>query len=340
MSRLDSVVHGLLLLTVGKLLVVLARDLRSALECFAETRVIPSGLNTMNMRRGIISAYIVCGTFLIAHIVNAVIAEALSVPVGLAPLSTAVDREAEVRAAVPAMVERIRTSGLFLLPPDPLGMSTSPTGIAGVAGTLSSRAPLNLSSKLKLLGVVIGDHEGVSAIVEELSSKRQLFFRLHEEIPDAGEISEIRRDGIVVRQGDQQELLQLAASQTEQVPPAPIAAASSAVSAPGSPVRTVLDRREVEQAMGDLPKLLSQARAVPYLVNGAMNGFRLDFVAPSSFYEKIGLKYGDVLQQVNGVDIRDPGTMLTLFQQLRNETTVKLNVLRNNQRTAMTFDIR
>src|SRR5688500_10815656 len=104
----------------------------------------------MNMRRGIISAFIVCGTFLIAHIVNAVIAEALSVPIGLVPLSTAADREAEVRAAVPAMVERIRTSGLFPLPPDPLGMSTA---AGGVAGMVSSRAPLNLSSKLKLLGV-------------------------------------------------------------------------------------------------------------------------------------------------------------------------------------------
>jgi general secretion pathway protein C len=188
--------------------------------------------------------------------------------------------------------------------------------------------------------VVIGDREGVSAIVEELSSKRQLFFKLHDQIPDVGEISEIRRDGIVVRQGDQQELLELAASQIQKPPSTPITAAPAIVPTPGLPVRTVLDRREVEQAMGDVPKLLSQARAVPYLVNGAMNGFRLDFIAPSSFYEKIGLKYGDVLQQVNGVDIRDPGTMLTLFQQLRNEKTVKLDVLRNNQRTAMTFDIR
>jgi general secretion pathway protein C len=199
---------------------------------------------------------------------------------------------------------------------------------------------LNLASKLKLLGVVIGDHEGVSAIVEELSSKRQLFFRLHDQIPDAGEISEIRRDGIVVRQGDQQELLELATSQIEKPPSAPVTVSSPIAPVPGSPVRTVLDRRYVEQTMGDLPKLLSQARAVPYMVNGAMNGFRLDFIAPSSFYEKIGLKYGDVLQQVNGVDMRDPGTMLTLFQQLRNEKTVKLDVLRNNQRTAMTFDIR
>ena len=288
----------------------------------------------MNMRRGIIFAYVICGTFLVAHIINAVIAEALSVPGGLVRPSPASDREADASITPPVIVEHIRTSGLFPLPPDPLGMST-----AG-SGTPPSRAPLNLASKLKLLGVVIGDHEGVSAIVEELSSKRQLFFRLHDQILDVGEISEIRRDGMVVRQGDQQELLELATSQIEKPPSAPVPAGSAVAPVPGSPVRTVLDRRDVEQAMGDLPKLLSQARAVPYLVNGAMNGFRLDFIAPSSFYEKIGLKYGDVLQQVNGVDIRDPGTMLTLFQQLRNEKTVKLDVLRNNQRTAMTFDIR
>ena len=288
----------------------------------------------MTIRRSIIFAYVMCATFLVAHIINAVIAEALSVPAGLVRPSPGSDREAEVRASVPAMVEHIRTSGLFPLPPDPLDIST--------AGSVPppSRAPLNLASKLKLLGVVIGDHEGVSAIVEELASKRQLFFRLHDQIPDVGEISEIRRDGMVVRQGDQQEFLELAASQIERPPSAPTPAGSAVAPAPASPVRTVLDRRDVEQAMGDLPKLLSQARAVPYLVNGAMNGFRLDFIAPSSFYEKIGLKYGDVLQQVNGVEIRDPGTMLTLFQQLRNERAVKLDVLRNNQRTTMNFEIR
>lgn len=288
----------------------------------------------MNMRRGIIFAYVMCGTFLVAHIINAVIAEALSVPVGLVRPSPAPDREVEVRASVPAMVEHIRTSGLFPLPPDPLGMSTTGTG------SPLSRAPLNLASKLKVLGVVIGDRGGVSAIVEELSSKHQLFLRLHDQMSEVGEISEIRRDGIVVSQGDQQEFLELATSEIERPPSAPVTAGAAGVPMPGSPVRRVLDRRDVEQAMGDLPKLLSQARAVPYLVNGAMNGFRLDYIAPSSFYEKIGLKYGDVLQQVNGVNIRDPGTMLTLFQQLRNEKTVKLDVLRNNQRTAMTFDIR
>ena len=288
----------------------------------------------MNIRRAIMFAYVICATFIVAHIINAVIAEALSVPAGLVRPSPASDQGTDASASVPALVEHIRASGLFPLPMDPLGI-----GATG-SGSLPSRAPLNLASKLALLGVVMGDLGGVSVIVEELSSKHQLFFRLHDHIPDVGEISEIRRDGMVVRLGDQQEFLGLAASQIEKPLMVPVPVGSAVVPVPGSPIRKVLDRREVEQAMGDLPKLLTQARAVPYLVNGAINGFRLDFIAPSSFYEKIGLKYGDVLQQVNGVEIRDPGTMLTLFQQLRNEKTVKLDVLRNNQRTAMTYDIR
>ncbi len=289
----------------------------------------------MTIRRSIIFAYILCGTFLVAHIINAVIAEALSVRSGLGRPSSGSDQEAHVKTSVPAMIEQIRKSGLFPLPPDPVSVNA-----AGTSASLPPRVPLNLASKLKLLGVVMGDHEGVSAIVEELSSKRQLFFRLHDHIPDIGEISEIRRDGMVVRQGDQQELLELAASQIEKPPATPAPGASAVAPKPASPTRTVLDRRVVEQAMDDLPKLLSQARAVPNLVNGAMNGFRLDYIAPSSFYETIGLKYGDILQQVNGVDIRDPSTILTLFQQLRNERAVKLDVLRNNQRTTMNFEIR
>ncbi len=289
----------------------------------------------MTIRRGIIFAYILCGTFLVAHIINAVIAEALSVPSGSVRPSPGSDREGEAKTSASAMIESIQKSGLFPLPPDPVSASATGSGAPP-----PPRVPLNLASKLKLLGVVMGDHEGVSAIVEELSSKRQLFFRLHDHIPDIGEISEIRRDGMVVRQGDQQELLELAASQIEKPPATPAPGASAVTQAPASPTRTVLDRRIVEQAMDDLPKLLSQARAVPNLVNGAMNGFRLDYIAPSSFYEKIGLKYGDILQQVNGVDIRDPSTILTLFQQLRNERAVKLDVLRNNQRTTMNFEIR
>jgi general secretion pathway protein C len=290
----------------------------------------------MTSRRAIILVLVLGVTFLIAHTINAVIAEALFVSPGVA-LPRTVDQDASATRSPSALADQVRMSGLFPLPQDPVNLAegSASGGIPGVP----MRQPLNLASKLKLLGVVVGDRGGVSAIVEELAGKRQLFFRLHDQIPDIGEIADIQRSGILVRQGNQQEFLPLSTG-LEGAPTAQVVSTGPPAAVAGGQIKKVLDRREVEQALNDLPKLLSQARAAPVLANGAITGFRMDYIAPSSFYEKIGLRYGDVLKQVNGVEIKDPGTMLSLFQQLRNENSVKLDILRNNQRTTMMFDIR
>lgn len=282
--------------------------------------------------------YLAGASFLIAHTINAVIAEALLVPTGSPVSSAHFDAGPPVGGSATTLAEQVRTSGLFPLPSDPTARVQENSGTAVAPGI--PRQPLNLAAKVKLLGVVMGDHGGVSAIVEMVSSKQQLFTRLHEQIPDVGQVIEIRRDGIVVRQDGQQELLELNGVLGDK-PPMPAASVKPVVqTAPGAPVRKAVDRREVDQALNDLPKLLSQARAAPLMLDGVMRGFRLDYIAPGSFYEKIGLQLGDVLKQVNGVEIKDPGTMLTLFQQLRNEASVKLDIIRNNQRTTMAYEIR
>ena len=290
----------------------------------------------MTARRAIILVFLLGVTFLIAHTINAVIAEALFIPPGVA-LPRTVDQDASAIRSPSALAEQVRMSGLFPLPQD--AVNVAEPGAQGSIGGIPTRQPLNLASKLKLLGVVMGDRGGVSAIVEELAGKRQLFFRLHDQIPEIGELADIQRNGILVRQGSQQEFLPLSTG-LEGAPTAQTVSTGPPAAIAGGQIKKVLDRREVEQALNDLPKLLSQARAAPVLANGAITGFRLDYIAPSSFYEKIGLRYGDILKQVNGVEIKDPGTMLSLFQQLRNEKSVKLDILRNNQRTTMMFDIR
>ncbi len=287
----------------------------------------------MTARRTIIAFYLVGTAFFIAHTVNAVIAEALLVPSGFPATLRSAALDPAAGRSPSAIAEQVLHSHLFPLPPEAM---TSPGG--GPAASVV-RQPLNLASKMKLLGVVMSDRGGMSAIVEMLASKQQMFFRLHDQIPDIGELSEVRRNGIVVRQGTQEELLEMITGQPENAP-TPVAVQAPTAAAPGAPIRKSIDKREVDQALNDLPKLLSQARAVPVMANGAMSGFRMDYIAPGSFYEKIGLQYGDVLKQVNGVEIKDPGTMLTLFQQLRNERTVKLDILRNNQRTTMAYEIR
>lgn len=291
-------------------------------------------LGDQPVRRLTIGAYLVVGALLIAHGVNAFVAAALALPPADAAAPQSAPTAIPVAFVPQQWVDQIQSSGLFLLPAAPLGMS----GVPGTASQTPVRASLGVANKLRLLGVVLGSERGVFAIVEELATKRQVLYRLHDQIPDLGEVSAIRRDGLVIRSGDQEELLELS---TTDKPPTPVVTAGSPASTtPGIPIKKVIDRREVEAAMADLPKLLTQARAVPFMVNGAPNGYRMDYIAPASFYEKIGIQYGDVLQRVNGVDVRDPSTMLSLFQQLKNERTVKVDMVRNNQKATMTFELR
>lgn len=291
-------------------------------------------ISHQQLRRIILLICLIAGTLLVSHSINALVADALYL-VPEHPIGSAGDESILPTSSYEPTqeAEAVRSSGLFLLPATPQGL-TKQDGAAGPV----VRASLGAAARMRLIGVVLGDQRGVFAIVEELSSKRQSLYRLHDQIPDLGEVSEIRRDGMVIRQGNLEELLELAWSEKPPVvagtTPAPQPQASAA------PVRKVIDRREVELAMSDLPKLLTQARAAPNMVNGAIQGFRLDYVAPASFYEKIGVQAGDILQRVNGVDIRDPSTMLSLLQQLKNERVVKLDLVRNNQPSTVTYELR
>lgn len=296
-----------------------------------------------HMRRIGLFICLVGSGLLIAHSINAFVADALYViPThSMGSVETRSTGSSLLASYSPTQaVEDVRSSGLFVLPAAPQ------SGVANANGRGPSgvpvRASLGLAARMRLLGIVFGEQRGVFAIVEELASKQQMLYRVHDQVLDLGEVSEIRRNGILVRQGDLEELLELALSERPPVPGGSTGTTPSSVQQPtaGVPLRKVVDRREVEQAMSDLPKLLSQARAAPHMVNGSVNGFRLDYIAPASFYEKIGVQTGDVLQRVNGVDIRDPSTMLNLLQQLKNEQIVKLDMLRNNQRSTITYELR
>ncbi|MDH5669491.1 MAG: hypothetical protein OEY86_15945 [Nitrospira sp.] len=300
----------------------------------------------------ILFSAIAASGILLAHSINAFVADALTVAPEL--LISAQDTDSSgspqpVSYSPAHYAEDVRRSGLFVLPP-PSQESREPGGSAGAPNHGKPGAPVRASlgaaAKIRLIGVVMGDQQGVFAVVEDQSSKTQTLYRLHDHISDLGEVADIKRNAIIIRQGNLEELVELASpnkpatADTNAAKPGSPTAGSPHSAGIGPPLKQVVDRREVEQAMNNLPQLMTQARAVPNMVNGSINGFRLDYIAPSSFYEKIGVKTGDVLQRVNGVDIRDPGTILSLLQQLKNEEVVKMDIIRNNQRSTVTYELR
>jgi general secretion pathway protein C len=209
-------------------------------------------------------------------------------------------------------------------------------------------APLDLP--LILIGTGTGDGANSFAVLEDRTTREQQVYRLRDMVRDGAILAKVERNQVVLRLGTQEQILAIYSDGTEDVsPPGPGAGvgtppATDAVATAGirqvQPNQWVLDKQEVNAALGNLSQLLTKARVVPNFVDGKPNGFKIMSIAPDSLYAKIGLQNGDVLQQINGVEIKDPENFMRVFQQLKDEPRIALDFVRNNRRESFNYEIR
>jgi general secretion pathway protein C len=102
----------------------------------------------------------------------------------------------------------------------------------------------------------------------------------------------------------------------------------------------VVSESDVDDALSNLPVLLTQLRAVPYFKNGQAVGLRLFAIKSGSLFEKIGLKNGDILETINGNQLGDFSQALKLFEQLKSERSLRLVLERNRQPITYNYVIR
>lgn len=98
-------------------------------------------------------------------------------------------------------------------------------------------------------------------------------------------------------------------------------------------------RELITDQFADLGTLSRQVRVTPHTIQGTPSGFRLTRLRPG-LLQRIGLINGDVLQRVNGLDINSPEEALKAYQAVQSETTVRLEILRRNSPTTLTYEIR
>jgi type II secretion system protein C len=185
-----------------------------------------------------------------------------------------------------------------------------------------------------LIGTVEGEHFS-GAVLEDKSG--QAFYRIQQKLPDGSSLVKVTRDKVSIRRSDGV-LVNLQVEDTKIV--------IQQSSMGGSSVRRlgdgkfVVDQKEVLASTENMSQILTQARALPFQENGKTVGFRISEITPGSIYEKIGLLNGDVIQRVNSQDVDDPAKFFQLYQGLRNERSIAIDLLRGGQRQTLNYDIR
>lgn len=101
----------------------------------------------------------------------------------------------------------------------------------------------------------------------------------------------------------------------------------------------VIDRAEIDAAIANLDKLYTQIRAVPHFKEGKPDGLKLLSVKKDSVFAKLGLKRGDILQRINGMEL-DIKKGLEIFNQLKTETNIAIDVERGGAKQSLEYEIR
>ena len=192
------------------------------------------------------------------------------------------------------------------------------------------------ASAYLLIGTVEGE-QFAGAVLQDATGA-QVFCRLHQKLPDGSQVTAVKRDRVKLRRADGGELEIQLVDDTKivNVPSNPAAGGVQKV----SDGRYVVDQRAIASSTENMGQVLTQARALPYLEQGKTVGFRISEIAPGSIYEKIGLQNGDVVQRVNAQDVDDPGKFFQMYQGLKDESRISIDLLRNGQRQTLNYDIR
>ena len=100
-----------------------------------------------------------------------------------------------------------------------------------------------------------------------------------------------------------------------------------------------VDRGMLNEQLEDLSALGMQARIVPNYRNGKYQGFKLIGVRPGSLYRSIGIRSGDIVKRINGEEINSPNKAIQLFEKLRNEGNIALDIERRGQAKTLQYNI-
>jgi general secretion pathway protein C len=230
--------------------------------------------------------------------------------------------------------------------------STAP-GVMTLANTPAlngqQAAPPTPRPNMALLGTVTRGDRSLAVIRTDKEIKT---YRQGGETPGGGVLEEVARLFVIIKFPDGSSL-NLPLYETAGGDSAPVAegraprgrtsapATAATTSAEGA-VRSIgenrwsISRDEAERARGNLNELLKQARMEPRIVEGRTEGFVVRMIQPRSLLALLGIQRGDVLMQVNGVELDSPEKALQIFQQLREARSISIGLMREGER--MNFD--
>lgn len=228
-----------------------------------------------------------------------------------------------------------------------------------------SSIPVESDAPLKLLGTMSAENPRYSmALIMDEDSNQTHVVSPDDYIGQDILIVEVRRDRVVFERDGQLEFIRMANSISGN--PSPVSIGPSAVPTPVRPSVSLdssvqkqlvkkaiggrgvnsagdgsynVDRDSIKKQLNNAKDIAAQGRVIPNYKDGQRNGLKIVGVRPDSIYQDLGIQSGDVLRGVNGREINTQQEALELFEKLKTEDEVEIQVERRGQQKELKYNI-
>jgi general secretion pathway protein C len=201
-----------------------------------------------------------------------------------------------------------------------------------------------LQNDLLLLGTVVGSFRETFALIQKLSSKEERVFRLGDQVFDIGPLVAVKKEMAEILTGGQRiRILTPTATAAEaDRPPTPqsMGGTPGGLASQVSAGSYVVDQRALNAALDNIGQAMTDARLLPSIKDGKVEGFRASEVKPAGIFGTIGIRNGDTLVRINDFPIDSPEKAIQSFGALKGQSRIKLDLIRDGQPTTFYYDIR
>ena len=223
----------------------------------------------------------------------------------------------------------------------------------------------NILKPMTLKGVMTGQrNKDFFAVIDRGGQKGVWTYEVGETIERGLAVTEIRKDAVIIEKGDFAAILKLFARSFERIPSAHAATAPKEMlkqedlklakktqTAPrtgdyGKDVKTegkttVISKSLAEQMKNDNTTIMSSlAIKLSTDTSGRPNGYKVVSVDNGSLAQKLGIRADDVLQEVNGYELKTAEDTKKAHDALKNASKLEVKVLRQGKVETLRYEIR
>jgi general secretion pathway protein C len=190
---------------------------------------------------------------------------------------------------------------------------------------------------LKLWGTVTGLKDQTYAVIEESKTRKQNLYRVGDTIQNAT-VKLVLREKVVLNVDGKDEVLEIekVKSRARYTPAVQPDRRSRKI----RPQRITLRRAQIENALEDVNKLLTQVNIRPHYTDGKPDGLLLTRIRPRSIFLRMGLRNGDIITGVNESPLQSVDDALKFYESLRSADNVTLQLKRRGRSRTIDYKIK